>query len=207
MEWRQRYALNGMLLYVASTILICYLSFNLKRSQLNPITWNALFWIIMLFTSINAVAKSFIQERYGRFIYYYTIVSPQGVILSKILYNSLLMILLATLGYVFYAVVLGNPVQDKSLFLFNILLGAIGFSTTLTMVSSIASKTNNSSMLMAILSFPVIVPIMLMVIKISKNAIDGLERSASHSEIITLLAVNVIVGTVAYLLFPYLWRS
>lgn len=207
LEWRQRYALNGMLLYVASTILICYLSFNLKSNQLNPITWNALFWIIMLFTSVNAVAKSFIQERQGRFIYYYTIVSPQGVILSKIIYNSLLMVLLAGLGYLFYALVLGNPVQDKPLFLFNILLGAVGFSTTLTMVSGIASKTNNSSMLMAILSFPVIVPILLMVIKISKNAMDGLDRGASQDEIITLLSVNVIVGTVAYLLFPYLWRS
>jgi heme exporter protein B len=60
---------------------------------------------------------------------------------------------------------------------------------------------------MAILSFPVILPIMLMVIKLSKNAMDGLERSVSTDEILILVAINAIVFAVSYLLFPYLWRS
>jgi heme exporter protein B len=65
-EWRNRYALNGLLLYLISTIFICYLSFNVKANQLNPPTWNALFWIIMVFSAVNAVAKSFMQEQSGR---------------------------------------------------------------------------------------------------------------------------------------------
>jgi heme exporter protein B len=207
LEWRQRYALNGMLLYVASTILICYISFSLKMNQLHPITWNALFWIIILFTAINAIAKSFMQERQGRYIYYYSIASPQGIILSKILYNTLLMLLLSITGFIFYSLVLGNPVQDQALFILNLVLGSLGFSVTLTMISGIASKAANNSTLMAILGFPVIVPILLMVIKISKNALDGLDRSISYNEILTLMAVNLLVGTVTFILFPYLWRS
>ena len=85
LEWRQRYALNGMLLYVVSTVVICYMSFQLRQSQLNPATWNALFWIILLFTSVSAIAKSFLQERQGRFIYYYKLDSPKAIIISKIL--------------------------------------------------------------------------------------------------------------------------
>ncbi len=207
LEWRQRYAFNGMLLYVASTILVCYLSFNLKMAQLNPITWNALFWIIMLFTAVNAIAKSFVQENAGRLLYYYSVVSAQGIILSKIIYNTGLMLLLTGLGYLFYSTVLGNPVGDHSLFLMNLLLASVGFSTTLTMVSGIAAKAGNNTMLMAILSFPVIIPILLLTIKISKNAIDGLDRSVSHQDIITLLAINVLVATLSFILFPYLWRS
>ncbi|MTI33636.1 heme exporter protein CcmB [Xanthovirga aplysinae] len=207
LEWRQRYALNGMLLYVGSTIFVCYLSFNLRGAQLNPITWNALFWIIMLFAAVNAVAKSFMQEREGRYLYYYSLVSPQAVILSKIVYNSVLMALLAAAGYGVYALVLGNPVQDQWLFITNIFLGALSFASTLTMVSSIASKAGNNSTLMAILSFPVMVPLLLMLIKVSKNAIDGLDRGISYNEILTLLAINVIVISVSLLLFPFLWRS
>ncbi len=207
LEWRQRYALNGILLYVVSAVFICYLSFNLQQGQLNVVTWNALFWIIMLFVAFNAISKSFLQERYGRQIYYYTLTSPQAVILSKMLYNLLLMLLLAMICFVFYAIVLGNPVQNLWLFGGNLLLGAGGFSVTLTMISGIASKASNSSSLMAILGFPVMVPILLMVIRVSKNAIDGLAVSVSYDEVLVLLAVNVMVGTVAYILFPFLWRS
>jgi heme exporter protein B len=166
-----------------------------------------LFWIILLFTSVNAIAKSFMQENKGRLLYLYTLVSPQGVILAKIAYNTCLMLVLALLCYLFYAVVIGNPVQDDGMFLITILLGAVGFSTSLTMISGIAAKASNSSTLMAILSFPVIIPMLLMLMKMSKNAIDGLERGASTDELTTLLAINAIVVTVSYILFPYLWRN
>ena len=207
LEWRQKYAFNGMLLYVGSTVFICYLSFGLRGGTLGVPVWNALFWIILLFTSVNAIAKSFMQENKGRLLYLYTLVSPQGVILAKIVYNTCLMLVLALLCYLFYAVVIGNPVQDDGMFLVSILLGAVGFSTSLTMISGIAAKASNSSTLMAILSFPVIIPMLLMLMKMSKNAIDGLERAASTDELTTLLAINAIVVTVSYILFPYLWRN
>src|SRR6185369_8719205 len=85
LELRQKYAINGILLYVISTIFISYLSF---KKIVNPTTWNTLFWIIMLFAAVNAASKSFIQETKGRLLYLYTIASPQAVILSKILYNA-----------------------------------------------------------------------------------------------------------------------
>ena len=196
-----------MLLYVGSTIFVCYLSFNLNMSQLNVITWNALFWIIMLFNAVNAITKSFIQEREQRQLYYYTLVSPHGIIVAKTVYNVFLMLALTILAYLVYSLVLGNKVQDQALFAAGIFLGALGFSTSLTMISSIAAKASNNSTLMAILGFPVILPIILMVIKISKNAIDGIARSESYNEMVTLLSINVIVGVVSYLLFPYIWRS
>jgi heme exporter protein B len=117
------------------------------------------------------------------------------------------MLLLALVGYGFYSLMLSNPVQDHLLFLSSILLGALGFSATLTMVSGIASKAGNNSVLMAILSFPVIIPMLLMLMKVSKNAMDGLDRASSSDEIVTLLAINAIVVSLSYVLFPYLWRS
>ena len=206
-EWRNRYALNGILLYLISTIFICYLSFNLRQSQLSIATWNALFWIIMLFTSINAVVKSFLQESSSRFTYYYAIASPEAIILSKIIYNSGLMILLGGAGYLFYSIVLGNPVEDHGLFVLNLILASIGFSSALTMISGIVSKAGQNTTLMAILSFPIVLPLLLVVIRVSKNAINGISGEENLKHLLVLVSINVIVGTVSYLLFPYLWRS
>lgn len=207
LEWRQRYAINGMALYVVSTVFVCYLSFKAKSSALNPITWNTLFWIILLFTAVNAIAKSFTQERSGRLLYYYTIASPQAIIISKIIYNCLLMLLLSFSGFVFYAFVMGNPVGDKGLYLVSIFLGSIGFASTLTLVAGIASKAENNAALMAILSFPIVLPMLLMVMKLAKNALDNLDRGSSSDEIMVLLALDAIVITLSVILFPYLWRS
>jgi len=207
LEWRQKYALNGILLYVVSAVFIVYLSVGAKQGNIAVPTWNALYWIIILFSAVNAVAKSFVQEHQGRQLYYYMIASPEAIIISKILYNTLLTLVLALLGYLVFSIILGNPVQDQGLFVLNLLLGAIGFSACLTMVSGIASKASNNATLMAILSFPVIILIFLMAIRVSKNAIDGLDWSVSMDKLITLMAINTIVAVTAYILFPYLWRS
>ena len=203
-EWRQKYAFNGILLYIVSTVFVCYLSF---KNIIDPPTWNALFWIIMLFVSVNAIAKSFVQENSARQLYIYTLVSPQAIILSKMIYNSILMIFLSLVCFGFYSLFIGYIVQDTLLFLVTLILGSMGFSTVLTMVSAIAAKTNNNATLMAILSFPMLIPLLMIVIKVSKNAVDGLDRSVSYDYMLILMLLNLIVVILSYLLFPYLWRD
>jgi heme exporter protein B len=203
LEMRNKYALGGILLYVVSTVFVSYLSF---KQIINPATWNALFWIILLFASINGVAKSFIGETRGRLLYLYTLVSPQAVILSKIIYNSALLIFISGLCLFVYGLFIGNIIQDMPLFLIVLLLGSLGFSSLLTMVSAIASKTSNNFTLMAILSFPIMMPLLMVLLKLSKNAIDGLERwDLNYMAILMLL--NVIIIILSYLLFRYLWRD
>ena len=211
LEWRSKYAFNGVLLYVVSTVFICYISFNLnagfKEAKSYPIVCNVLFWIIMLFASVNAIAKSFMQDSRGRILYYYSIASPQAIILSKIIYNVLLMALLSIIALLVYQLFFTNPIGDPLNYFLAVLLGSISFSTVFTIISAIASKAGNNGTLMAILSFPVIIPVILVLIRLSKNAIDGIERSASYYNIGVLLAINVIVISASLLLFPYLWRD
>jgi heme exporter protein B len=207
LEWRQRYALNGMVLYIVSTVFICYLNFNLNQNLLNPIVWNTLFWIILMFTAVNAIGKSFSQDSEGRILYYYTLASPVAIIISKIIYNSLLMVLLTLSGFVVYMMAMGNPVQDLNMYILALVLGSVGFASVLTMISAIASKAGNNGMLMAVLSFPMVIPLLLMAVKFSKNAMDGLDPSVSYDEIVTLLAIDAIVVVLSVILFPYLWKS
>jgi heme exporter protein B len=211
LEWRSKYAFNGVLLYVVSTVFVCYISFHLTPGFIGsngyPIVWNVLFWIIMLFASVNAIAKSFMQESKSRLLYYYTIASPQAIILSKTIYNILLMGLLSVLALLVYMLFFTNTVGDPLFYFISVLLGSISFSTIFTMISAIASKAGNNGTLMAILSFPVVIPVILVLIHMSKNAMDGLDRAANYGNIGVLCAINVIVIATSLLLFPYLWRD
>jgi heme exporter protein B len=207
LELRRKSVISGLLLYLFSTAFICYLTFSLRQNQITPLVWSALFWITILFTEINTVAKSFIGEKKGRDIYYYSITSPEAIIISKVIYNFLLTLILSFTGFILFALLLKNPIVDLGLFSLVLALGAMGFSSSLTLLSGIAAKANNSHILMAVLSFPIVISVLLIVVKVTKNCIDGLDRSVSTNDLLTLLAINCLVTAASYLLFPYIWRS
>lgn len=197
----------GLSLYLFSTVFISYLAFALKQNLISPLVWSALFWITILFTSINTVAKSFIGEKKGLEIYYYSIASPIDILLSKIIYNFLLCLLLSVTGYILFALFLNNPIHSKLIFAFTLMLTSLGFASSLTLLSGIASKANNSNILMAVLSFPIVISILLIAIKITKNCIDDLDQSVSYDSLFSLLAINCLVTAASYLLFPFIWKN
>ena len=207
LELRRKSVIAGIALYLFSLIFICYLTFSLRRNSINEATWSALFWLTILFSVVNTVAKSFIGEKKGVAIYYYSVSSAQLVIVSKIIYNTILCFLLSLAGYILFQVFIDSPIDDHGFFLLTILLTSIGFSGAFTLISGIASRASNSSVLMAVLGFPIVISILLMAIRITKNVLDGIDRSASYDELLNLLAINGILVTLAYLLFPYIWRS
>lgn len=204
LEFRNKQGIYAALLYVVSTVFVCYLSF---KTIIAPPVWNALLWIIILFSSVNAAARSFSQEQGGRLLYLYTLASAQSVVLAKMIYNIFFVSLISLTTLLFYSILIGNLVADPVLFSLNILLGASGFSAVLTLVSGIAAKTNNNFSMMTILSLPVMIPLLLTLIKVSKNAVDGLDRSVSYQFISMVGAIDVIVIILALVLFPYLWRD
>lgn len=207
LELRKKSVIAGIGLYLFSLTFICYITFALRQNSINAATWSALFWLVVLFSVVNSLAKSFIGEKKGLAIYYYSLASPQAIILSKIIYNTLLALLLSMAGLLLFSLLIGNPIQDLKLFITTLVLTSIGFSSSLSLISGIASKANNSNILMAVLSFPVLISILLMAIRITKNALDGIEIAASYDELLNLLAINCIATALAYLLFPYIWRS
>lgn len=204
LEFRQKSTLAGIAVYIIATVFISALSF----SQKIPVTvWNALFWVIFMFIAVNVSGKSFIQETKGKALYNYIYYNARQFIVSKILYNMLLMAVLSLFTFFFYAWFVGNIVQDMPLFLTVLLFSSTGFSGVLSLMSAIASKSGNNMSLMAILSFPVLMPLLLVSIKVSKNAIDGLAWSVSFNYLLILIMLNFVVITLATLLFNYLWRE
>lgn len=197
----------GIVLYLLSTTFICYLTFSLKGNVMSPLTWSALFWIIVMFSGVNSVAKSFIGERKGVDIYLYSIADAHDVILSKIIYNTLLCGVMSVVCFTLFVIFFGNPIDTMSIFMLVLLLASIGFSGAFTMLSGIASRSGNSNVVMAVLSFPVIISILLLVIKVTKNCIDGLDPDVSYNDLLSLAAIDSLLVALSYILFPFVWRS
>jgi len=203
LEWRQKHAIGGILLYVVSTVFIVYIS----TGDIRPPVWNILFWIIVLFASVNAVVKSFIQENSQRQLYYYQLAHPIAIILSKILYNIGLLFLLTVLSYLAMTLVYESPIKRVGLFWLTIFLGSVGFSISFTFVSAIASKSDNSSTLLTILTFPIMVPILGTLMMLSANALGLIQDTAYLKDIYTLVAIDGILLGLVIILFPFLWRD
>lgn len=204
LEWRQKYAISGILLYMLCIVFIIFMTFG--QGVRGPV-WVVLYWIIILFTAVNAVAKSFLQESAGRLLYYYTLASPQAIILGKMLYNMGIMLFMGVLAALLHGITSGYPIVDSPSFLLAMVLGAIAFAATFSMISAIASKASNSGTLMAILSFPVLIPILIILIRISLNALQTVNLSANLQDLLYLGALDVMIVALALVLFPYLWRD
>jgi heme exporter protein B len=194
--------LNGIVLYAVSTVFVVYISL----SGVDAGTWNTLFWIIMLFTAVNGVAKSFMVEGHARWLYYYTITSARSVILSKMIYNLGLMIVMGVITLSVYALMVGNPIQHMIVFLSIMVIGAASLGLVLSMIAAIAAKAGHNTALMAILSFPVVLPILLLTIRLSAATLES-GAPEVWKDLAILLAVDGLVVVLSLVLFPYLWRD
>ena len=202
LEIRQQYTFYGILLYVGATIFVLYMAIDEPESRV----WNGLFWVIQLFICINAVAKSFLQESRGRMLYYQSIVSPQHFVLSKLLFNSLLMLVMSGLSLLLFALFLGNPVERLLPFVGLVLLGGWGLSLVFTFLAAIAAKAQQSAAIMAILGFPLIIPQLLLLMKVS-NSVFATNPVDVLAPVLLLVVINLLVIVLAIILFPFLWKD
>lgn len=204
LELRQQHTLYGILLYIASTIFVL----SLAVDHLDADVWNGLFWVIQLFVCVNAVAKSFLQESRGRMLYYYTIVSPGAFIIAKIIYNVCMMTGMSLISLLLYAIFLNNPLTDAALFTLITILGGASISLVFTLMSAIAAKANQNAALMAILGFPVILPLLLLLMRLSKTAFNQVFREGALFQLIGLIVgLDALIIAMAVILFPYLWKE
>ena len=202
LEIRQQYSFYGVLLYIGATIFVLYMAIETPESNV----WNGLFWVIQLFISINAVAKSFLQESRGRMLYFYSIAGPKDFVLAKLLFNSLLMLLMSLLSLALFSLFLGNPVQKAGAFIGLVLLGGWSLSLVFTFLAAIAAKAQQNAAIMAILGFPLIIPQLLLLMRLS-NAAFNEAMSLPVSSVLLLIALDAMVILLAVILFPFLWKD
>ncbi len=202
LEVRQQYSFYGILLYIVATIFVLFLAIEEPEKEV----WNGLFWIIQLFVCINAVAKSFMQESKERMLYFYTISSPVHFVLAKLLFNSLLILLMTALSLILFFAFIGNPVQKLLPFIGLALLGGWSLSLVFTFLAAIAAKAQQNAAIMAVLGFPLIIPQLMLLMKLS-NAAFSASLTVHWVDVILLIALDLLVGLLSVILFPFLWRD
>ena len=202
LEVRQQYSFYGILLYIMATIFVLYMTIR----EPEPKVWNGLFWVIQLFICINAVAKSFLQETRGRMLYFYSIVNPRGFILAKLVFNSVLMLLMSFLSILLFFLFLGNPVQKVLPFIGLVLLGGWSLSLVFTFLSAIAAKAQQNAAIMAILGFPIIIPQLMLLMQLA-NTVFSDKTGIAFSTLLLIVMLDVLVVLLAVILFPFLWKD
>jgi heme exporter protein B len=168
--------------------------------------WNGLFWVIQLFICINAVAKSFLQESRGRMLYFYSLASPADFVLAKLLFNSLLMLVMSLLSLFLFTLFLGNPMQKAGPFIGLVLLGGWSLSLVFTFLAAIAAKAQQNAAIMAVLGFPLIIPQLLLLMRLSGAAFSP-QMNIPLNTIFLLVALDIMVILLAVILFPFLWKD
>ncbi len=203
LEFRQQYSFYGVLLYVASTIFVLYLAMG----QPEDTVWNGLFWMIQLFVCVNGVAKSFLQENRGRMLYYYSLAGARPFILSKLLFNILLMALMSLGSWALFSLLLGSPVQNGLRFLGIALFGGFGLSLVFTFLSAIAARAQQNAALMAILGFPLVITQVLLLMKLANTAFSQVVQGGLLQMVGLLAGLDLLIVILALILFPFLWKD
>jgi heme exporter protein B len=205
LELRRQHTFYGILLYIASTVFVIFLSFD---SAPDSTVWNSMFWIIQLFVCVNTVAKSFLSESKGLMLYYYSIASPVEFIIAKLLYNIVLMIIMSTVSLILFSVFLDSPVINTVRFVGIVLLGGTSISLTFSLMSAIAAKAQQNAALIAILGFPVILPQLMLLMKISKTGFAEVFKDGAVLQLAGLITgLDVLVIVLSVILFPFLWKE
>lgn len=202
LEVRQQYSFYGILLYIVATIFVLYMTIREPEAKV----WNGLFWVIQLFICINAVAKSFLQETRGRMLYFYSIVNPKDFILAKLVFNSVLMLLMSFLSIILFSLFLGNPVQKALPFIGLVLLGGWSLSLVFTFLSAIAAKAQQNAAIMAILGFPIIIPQLMLLMQLA-NTVFSDKTGIAFSTLLLIVMLDILVVMLAVILFPFLWKD
>jgi heme exporter protein B len=203
LEWRQKYSIYGLILYITSAV------FAIKMLQDRPEgeTWNVLFWIILLFVSINAVAKSFLQESKNRNLYYYTVHHPRDIIISKLIYNVVMMLMMSFIGLFLFVLLLGDPIVYFQQFLLMVITGGISLSLLFTTLAAIAGKAGGNSALIAILGFPVVIPQIILLSDLSKPLFVTLQVTGWWQFYGALILLDFLIIVLSIILFPFIWKE
>ncbi len=205
LELRQQHTFYGILLYITSTVFVIFLSFE---NAPDSTVWNSLFWIIQLFVCVNTVAKSFLAESKGLMLYFYSIASPVEFIIAKLLFNVILMLIMSAVSLLLFSFFLDSPVVYGWRFFGIVLLGGTSISLTFSLMSAIAAKAQQNAALIAILGFPVILPQLILLIKISKTGFAEVFKDGAVWQLAALITgLDVLVVVLSVILFPFLWKD
>lgn len=202
-EWKGKHAAIGAFLYIFTAVLITYLSMQ----QLNPPEFSAVFWLTVIFTTLQGISGSFIRMRKGQFVFWQQLCRPVDFLAARLIASYLLMCVYTLFAYVVFSMMHGGPETGGPLFLLMTLATGLGISSVFTVSSSIAAKTDNPGMLLPVLTFPVLIPLILVGTRAGNKAIEQADLIVLLPDLAVILALDILVVTLGLILIRSIWKE
>jgi len=207
LEFRQRVLTASLLLFVVSACFTVYQISFAGKARINLLVWNAIFWLVLLFASFQVASRGFQREMDREYWYWFFQVRPEVLVLGKLIYHFIMLFFTALVVWGFLSLFFGSPVQDNGMFLTVIFLASLGISSALTLVSAVAARARRNSSLLPVLGFPLLIPTLMLVVRLSVTSLDALGWDMAWKNIATLCSLDLIMVSLSFILFPYLWRT
>lgn len=202
-ELKSQERIAGVLLYIFATVLVLFYSLV----KIDRFHWVGIIWILIIFLSINTVSSSFIKEIKYRHWYYYSLVHPLSIYFSKLIFNFLSLFILNVISIFLLELFFGLPYFDWFLFFNTLILCTLGIASIFTFVALISGKTNDQSALLSILAIPLVFPILMSGSRLMMSSFGLITDSEYMSDIVSVLAINIVSIGLSIILFPILWRD
>jgi heme exporter protein B len=205
-ELRTRYALNALAMFAIITLIVVGLTIGQER--ISSTLHASLIWIVVLFSSMQALAASFIKEEESKTADTLRIFADPGVVYTgKLLFSLALSAFLLVILVPLYIVLMDLDVPSLWRFLLVVCLGAFGIASATTIIAAIVSKASVKGALFAVLSFPLLLPVLLSAMKATDIVLFAGNFDDMWNYIRILIAYPIIVITLSYILFEYVWSE
>ena len=205
-EFRTRYAFNAIIMFALVTLTVVSMALGLvtKSSELLA----ALFWIIFFFAAMSGLAQTFIKEEESGTALILKLSSDGLVIFfGKLLFNLVLLFFLAVLVVPLYVVLLEVVPGNWIFFFLGLILGIIGLAGATAIIAAVVAKATVKGALFTVLSFPVLLPLLIAAIEITKVAFIGGRFGDISAPVQLLVAYDVVMVTISVMLFDFVWRQ
>jgi heme exporter protein B len=206
-ELRTRYAINAILMFAIVTVFA--VSWAVGGTGLNPALQASFLWIVIYFSSLSGLSQCFVKEEESKTAIALRLYSPAEVVLGgKLLFNLVMLFLLNLITIPLFAIFIGFDISNLALFLTILIAGSIGLVAVTTIVAAIISKASAKGALFAVLSFPLVLPLLVEAISGTKKAMTtGIEFGAARIELQVLISYIIVISVLGFLLFEAIWND
>jgi len=206
-ELRTRYAINAILMFAVVTVFA--VSWAVGGGGLAPVMQASLLWIVVYFSSLSGLSQSFVKEEESRTAIALRLYSPADVVLGgKLIFNIVLLTLLNLITIPLFAIFIGFDIASYPLFLTFMALGSIGLVMVTTLVAAIISKASVKGALFAVLSFPLVLPLLIEAISGTKKAmVPGIGFAEARVELQVLGSYIIVMTILGFFLFESIWND
>ena len=206
-ELRTRYAISALVMFVVTTIAV--IMFSLGQENAPPEVLSGMLWVVIFFGAMSGLSRTFVmEEERGTSMTLQLLAPPSAVYFGKLLFNLALVSALNVFTVLLYLFLInGFVVKTASVFVLTIALGSFGFASAATVIAAIIARANTKGTLYPVLSFPILLPLLITVIDATKSAAERVPLDETGGVFQFLISYIVVLTTLSYLLFEYIWKD